>query len=336
MPTPPETRRVMMLAFPDCQILDVTGPLEILASANELNPDAPPPYTIELIAESAGPLKTTAGLDLVAHRAYGAVSARDLGGVHTFMVAGGNGTLAALRSRSLIAFVKRAAAKAQRVASVCSGAAILAEAGLLDGRRATSHWNSVDSIARAYPKVKMEADAIFVRDGGVWTSAGITAGMDLAIALLEEDLGHEAALHVARRHVLYMMRPGGQSQFSAALQGQRAGARTEAAVSFIAANLKRDLKAGTIAEAVGMSARSLLRAFRDEMDTTPAEYVEKARIDAARRRLSEPRASAKIIAAECGFSSAELMRRAFHRTLGVSPADYRARFATAARGDRHA
>lgn len=331
MPTPPETRRVMMLAFADCQILDVTGPLEILASANELNPDAPPPYAIELVAEAAGPLKTTAGLDLVAHRAFGAVTARDLARVHTFMVAGGEGTLAALRNQSLIAFVKRAAAKAKRVASVCSGSAILAEAGLLDGKRATSHWNAVEGIARAYPQVRMEKDAIFVRDGHIWTSAGITAGMDLAVALVEEDLGHDAALQIARRHVLYMMRPGGQSQFSAALQGQRAGARTAAAVAFIAANLKRDLKAATIAAAAGLSERSLLRAFREELDTTPADYVERARIDAARRRLAAPRATAKAVAAACGFSSAELMRRAFHRTLGVSPADYRARFSTAAR-----
>lgn len=331
MPTASTPRRVMMLAFPDCQILDVTGPLEILASANELAPDAPPPYAIELVAENAGPLKTTAGLDLVAHRAFGEIKARELAGVHTFMVAGGNGTVAAMRNPDLIAFVKRAAAKAGRVASVCSGAAILAEAGLLDGRRATSHWNSVGSIARAYPQVKMEADAIFVRDGNIWTSAGITAGMDLAIALVEDDLGHAAALHIARRHVLYMMRPGGQSQFSAALQGQRAGARTEAAVTFIAANLKRDLKAGMIAQAVGMSERSLLRAFREEMDTTPADYVERARIDAARRQLSSPYATAKAVAVECGFSSAEIMRRAFHRTLGISPADYRARFSSAAR-----
>ncbi|MFT3809747.1 MAG: DJ-1/PfpI family protein [Micropepsaceae bacterium] len=334
MPTP-ATRRVMMLAFADCQILDVTGPLEILASANELKPEAAR-YEIVLVAEKAGELKTTAGINLVAHKAYGDVSARELAGVHTFMVAGGNGTVAALRTPQLIAFVRRAAKAARRVASVCSGSAILAEAGLLDGKRATSHWNAAGSIAQAYPKLRMEPDAIFVRDGDVWTSAGITAGMDLAIALVEQDLGHAAALEIARRHVLYMMRPGGQSQFSAELQRQRAGARTAAAAAYIAANLQGDLRAGAIAAAAGLSERSLLRAFREELDTTPAEYVERVRVDAARLKLGGARVAAKTVARQCGFSSAELMRRAFHRTLGISPADYRARFATAARGERHA
>ncbi len=328
-------RRVMMLGFADCQILDVTGPLEILASANELKPEAAR-YEIVLVAEKAGALRTTAGVSLVAHKAYGDVTARELAGVHTFMVAGGNGTLAALQTPALIAFVKRAAKAARRVASVCSGSAVLAEAGLLDDRRATSHWHSVESIARAYPKVRMEPDAIFVRDGDVWTSAGITAGMDLAIALVEEDLGHAAALEIARRHVLYMMRPGGQSQFSAELQRQRAGTKTAAATAYIAANLNGDLRAGTIAAAAGLSERSLLRAFRDELGTTPAEYVERVRVDAARVRLGAPRAAAKHVARQCGFSSAELMRRAFLRTLGISPADYRARFSTAARGESHA
>jgi transcriptional regulator GlxA family with amidase domain len=326
----------MMLGFADCQILDVTGPLEILASANELNPDAPPPYEIVLVAEEAGALTTTAGVSLIAHRAYRDVTAKEMAGVHTFMVAGGNGTLKALRTPGLIAFVKRAAKAAKRVTSVCSGSAILAEAGLLDGKRATSHWNAVESIARAYPQVRMEPDAIFVRDGDVWTSAGITAGMDLAIALIEDDLGHEAALHVARRHVLYMMRPGGQSQFSAELQRQGAGVRTAAATAFIAANLSGDLRASVVAAAAGMSERSLLRAFHDELGTTPADYVERVRVDAARLKLSAPCAAAKHVARQCGFSSAELMRRAFHRTLGISPADYRARFGTAAREDSHA
>lgn len=332
----PPPRRVMMLAFADCQILDVTGPLEILASANEIEPDAPPHYAVELIAETAGPLSTTSGVSLVAHRGFAEVSARELKGVHTFLVAGGNGTLGALRNRELIAFVKRAGAKAARVASVCSGSAILAEAGLLNGKRATSHWNVIETLIRAYPAVRFEPDAIYVRDGEVWTSAGITAGMDLAVALIEADLGREAALHVARRHVLYMMRPGGQSQFSAELQRQGAGAKTQGAVAYIAANLAGDLRASAIAAAAGLSERSLLRAFRDELDTTPADYVERARVDAARRRLAAPGATGKGVARQCGFSSAELMRRAFHRTLGVSPADYRARFATARREESHA
>ncbi len=333
MPLP---RRVMMLAFAECQILDVAGPLEILASANEITPDAPPLYEIELVAERAGPLTTTAGLSLMAHRGFADVSAGDLAGVHTFMVAGGDGTLQALRNRDLVAFVRAAGTQAQRIASVCSGSAILAQAGLLDGKRATSHWNGIDALISAYPDVRFEPDAIYVRDGEVWTSAGITAGMDMAVALIEADLGRDAALEVARRHVLYMMRPGGQSQFSAELQRQGAGAKTEAAVAYIAANLTGDLRAATIAAATSVSERTLLRAFHDELGVTPADYVERARVDLARRRLAAPGSATKNVARQCGFSSAELMRRAFHRTLGISPADYRARFATSARGGIHA
>lgn len=332
------TRDVLMLAFDQSQILDVTGPLEILASANELDRAAPPPYRIELAAEQAGPIATTCGLRLHADRAFCDIRDDDLARVHTFMVAGGDGTIAALRNTALIDFVRRASHAAERVASVCSGSAILAAAGLLDGRRATTHWNAAPGMARAFPKVLMEPDAIYVRDGKFWSSAGITAGMDLAIALIEHDLGREAALSIARRHVLYMMRPGGQSQFSAELEAQRAGGRTAKAVRFIAANLARDLSAPVLATASGLSERSLLRAFRAELNLTPADYVERARIDAARRKLAAPRARVERVAAACGFGSAETMRRAFQRVLGVSPADYRARFATADRssGARHA
>lgn len=324
-------RRVLMLAFENCQILDVTGPLEILASANEIDRAGPPVYEIALAAERAGPLATTAGLRLVADRAFADITDAELKRVHTFMVAGGDGTLKALRDAALVAFVARAARHARRIASVCSGSALLAAAGLLDGKRATTHWGAAAQMARAFPKVRVEADAIYVRDGDIWTSAGITAGMDLALALIEHDIGREAALAVARRHVLYMMRPGGQSQFSAELQMQGSGARTAAARRYIAAHLDGDLRSSVLAAASGLSERSLLRAFRDELGTTPADYVERMRVDAARRRLGAPRAVAKRVAAQCGFSSAEIMRRAFHRTLGVSPADYRARFATTQR-----
>ena len=324
-------RRVLMLAFENCQILDVTGPLEILASANETDRAAPQIYEIELAAERAGPLATTAGLRLVADRAFADIADAELKRVHTFMVAGGDGTLKALRNKALIDFVARAGRHVRRIASVCSGSAILAAAGLLDGKRATTHWNAAAEMARVFPKVRLEPDAIYVRDGDIWTSAGITAGMDLALALIEHDVGREAALAVARRHGLYLMRPGGQSQFSAELQTQSAGARTAAARRYIAAHLDGDLRSPVLAAAAGLSERSLLRAFREELGTTPADYVERMRVDAARRGLGAPHAVAKRVAAQCGFSSAETMRRAFHRTLGVSPADYRARFATTQR-----
>lgn len=324
----------MMLAFDQCQVLDVTGPLEILASANEIDRAAAPVYAITLVAERTGPLSTTAGLRLVADRAFGDVTDEELDGVHTFMVAGGDGTIAALHSAALLAFVRRAAARARRIASVCSGSAILAAAGLLDGRRATTHWNAAAAMARAFPKVRVEADAIYVRDGDIWTSAGITAGMDLAVALVEHDIGREAALQIARRHVLYMMRPGGQSQFSAELSAQQAEGRTARAVRYITANLAKDLSVPALAEAAGLSERTLLRAFRQELATTPAEFVQRARVDAARRRLAAPRAPVERVAAACGFASAETMRRAFQRSIGIAPAEYRARFATAQRPSR--
>lgn len=319
----------MMLAYEDCQILDVTGPLEILASANDLTPGAPA-YDITLVAARAGAFRTTSGLKLVADRAYGALTARDLKGLDTFIVSGGEGTRASIDDAALLGFVGRAAKAAARLASVCSGSAILAAAGLLDGRRATTHWNAAAEMARAFPAVRLEPDAIYVRDGNIWTSAGVTAGMDLAIALIEHDLGREAALAVARRHVLYMTRPGGQTQFSEAAPPPH-GARTARALRHIAANLGKDLRMPALAEAAGMSERSLLRAFREELETTPADYVQRARVAEAQRRLTAPRAPAKRIAGLCGFSSAEVMRRAFHRELGVSPADYRARFATTER-----
>jgi len=230
-----------------------------------------------------------------------------------------------------LAWIRSQAEKGATIVSVCAGAKVVAAAGLLDGKRATTHWNAAAEMARVFPKVRLEPDAIYVRDGDIWTSAGITAGMDLALALIEHDVGREAALAVARRHVLYMMRPGGQSQFSAELQTQSAGARTAAARRYIAAHLDGDLRSPVLAAAAGLSERSLLRAFREELGTTPADYVERMRVDAARRGLGAPHAVAKRVAAQCGFSSAETMRRAFRRTLGVSPADYRARFATTQR-----
>jgi transcriptional regulator GlxA family with amidase domain len=324
-------RRVMMLGFPQVQILDVTGPLEILAAANEMGL-SPAPYAIELVAKTAGEMTTTAGLSLIAHRSFRDMTDRDLARVHTFMVAGGDGTSEVLRDRATIDFVRRASQAAVRVASVCSGSAILARAGLLDGRRATTHWGVVEALAKAFPKVRVEADPLYVRDGKFWTSAGVTAGMDLAIALVEADLGREVALSIARRHVLYMMRPGGQAQFSAELAAQsKAEGRTAKAAAYVLANLAKDLSLAALAAKVGLSERSLQRAFAQELGQTPVQFVLRARLDAARRRLSESGETLERIAARTGFASAEIMRRAFRRELKLSPSDYRARFVTSER-----
>lgn len=325
------TRRVMMLGYDNVQILDVTGPLEIIASANELG-ISPAPYRVELIGERKGEMATSMGLPLLAARGFSQVSDAELSSLHTFMVSGGSGTERVLRDAAFMAFVRRAVRLAPRVASVCSGAAILAATGVLDGRRATSHWGVVPAIARAFPKVTMEPDAIYVRDGKFWTSAGITAGMDLALALVEEDLGHEIALRIARRHVLYMMRPGGQAQFSSALASQTAPkGKSARAIAHIMQNLGGDLGLPSLAKASAMSPRSLQRAFLAEHGISPAAYVARARLDAARQKLSERTAKIERIAAQCGFASGEVLRRHFHRALGVSPSDYRARFLTTRR-----
>lgn len=321
----------MMLGYDDAQILDITGPLEIIASANELGL-SPPPYAVELVGERKGLMQTTMGLPLVAARGFGSVSDDELRALHTFMVSGGSGTAKIMQNRAFMAFVARAVRLAPRVASVCSGAAILAATGALDGRRATTHWGAAPVIARSFPKVRMEPDAIHVRDGKFWTSAGITAGMDLALALVEEDLGHEIALKIARRHVLYMMRPGGQAQFSAELAAQAAPkGKTARALAHIHAHLSGDLSLPALAQACAMSPRSLQRAFLAEHGVSPAAYVARARLDAARRKLSERAAKIESVAAQCGFASGEVLRRHFHRALGVSPSDYRARFLTAQR-----
>lgn len=324
-------RRVMMLGYDGVQILDVTGPLEIIASANELGL-SPAPYQVELIGERKGLMPTTMGMPLVAARGFAGVSDDELRALHTFMVSGGNGTERVMRDRAFMAFVARAVRLAPRVASVCSGAAILAATGALDGRRATTHWGVAPVMVRAFPKVRIEPDAIYVRDGKFWTSAGITAGMDLALALVEEDLGHDIALRIARRHVLYMMRPGGQAQFSAELAAQAVPkGKSARALSHIHENLSGDLSLPALAQACGMSPRSLQRAFLAEHGVSPASYVARARLDAARRKLSERTAKIERVAAQCGFASGEVLRRHFHRALGVSPSDYRARFLTTQR-----
>jgi transcriptional regulator GlxA family with amidase domain len=249
------------------------------------------------------------------------------GAIDTLLVAGGRGVEAALRERALLSAIARLAPRARRLASVCTGTFLLAEAGLLDGRRVTTHWDACRDLARRYPALRVDPDPIFVRDGRVATSAGVTAGMDLALALVEEDWGRETALAVARRLVLFLKRPGGQSQFSAQLAAQ--GAERDAlrdVQEFAVGNPDADLSVAALARRAAMSPRHFARVFAREVGTTPARFVERVRVEAARRRLEESAAGVEVIAESCGFGSAETMRRAFLRGLQVSPADYRSRF----------
>ena len=320
-----------MVVYPDVQVLDVTGPLEVFANANrrmnELGDRRTPRYELELVAVEAGSVRTTSGIELGVTRALA-----DLRGpIDTLLVAGGDGSRAAVRDRALIGFLRRAAARARRVASVCTGAFLLAEAGLLDGRRATTHWFACESLAAHYPRIRVESDPIFVRDGKYWSSAGVCAGMDLALALVEQDHGRELALTVARRLVLFLKRPGGQAQFSAELAAQATEHdRLRELQLWAQQNLGRDLGVVALAKRVAMSPRNFARVFAREVGETPARWIERVRVEAARRLLEESDAGVEAVAARCGFGTAESLRRAFLRRVRVSPAAYRSRFRSAA------
>ncbi len=322
MITTMDAKRIAVVAFPAVQALDVFGPIEVFSGADRLAGGGR--YAIEVIASRAGALQTSSGVRLAPHRAISAVR----GPIDTLIVAGGAGVRAASGDRDLVRFIARAARRSRRVCSVCTGAFLLAEAGLLAGRRATTHWSACTALARHYPDVLVESDPIFVRDGDVATSAGVTAGMDLALALVEEDLGADAAREVARWLVLFLKRPGGQSQFGAPLDGPAATRPSLRELQeWIPAHLAEDLTVASLAERAFMSPRNFARAFRRELGVTPAAYIERLRVERARALLECSDAPAKAIAAQCGFATVETLRRAFARHVGTSPGAYRARFA---------
>lgn len=333
-PAPSGPRSVAVLAFPGVQPLDVTGPLEVFALAARLEaaerPGAAPAYAPLLAAREAGPVETGSGYALHAPRSW-----RELAEgppPDTLLVAGGVGAGAARRDPELLALLRGMAPRVRRLASVCTGSLVLAAAGLLDGRRATTHWSACEALAREHPAVRVEPDPIFVRDGPVTTSAGVTAGMDLALALVEEDLGGARALEAARWLVLFLRRPGGQSQFShqlAAQQAERVPLRELQA--WMADHPSADLSVPALARRAGMSPRHFARTFAREVGATPARFVERLRVECARRRLEEGAEGVEAVAGAVGFGSAESMRRAFLRVLRVSPADYRRRFRGAER-----
>jgi transcriptional regulator GlxA family with amidase domain len=323
-------RRVALVAYPDIQVLDVTGPLEVFARTARWLIDqgrySTPAYTTELLATASGTISASSGLRLGVDRRLREVRGR----IDTLLVAGGIGSRAAMHDPVLLRWLQRMALRVRRLGSVCTGAFVLAAAGLLDGRRATTHWRSCAALARRYPQISVDPDPIFVRDGNVYTSAGVTAGMDLALALVEEDHGREVALQVARELVLFLRRPGGQSQFSAQLAVQTADREPLRELqAWIADHLDTDLSVPALAARVAMSPRNFARVFTREVGVTPARFVEMARIEAARRRLEESAHGVDAVAAQCGFGTAESMRRSFVRHLRVPPTAYRHRFTSA-------
>ena len=321
-------RRIVIVAFPGVQTLDVVGPAEVFSTADRLANGGE--YDIEVVASSRDALATGSGLQLLPHRSLGGVR----GPIDTLIVAGGTGVARAQEDERLVRWIRSAAPRARRVASVCNGAFLLAEAGLLDGRRATTHWAACGELRRQFPAVEVDEDPIFVRDGDVYTSAGVTAGIDLALALVEDDLGAAVARDAARWLVLFLRRPGNQAQFSAGPSwrpAERAPLRD--VQSWIADNLTADLSVAALAERAYMSPRNFARAFRREVGVTPAAYVETVRLERARAELEAGDASVDAVAAMCGFGTVETMRRAFQRRFDVNPAAYRSRFRT--RGAAH-
>jgi transcriptional regulator GlxA family with amidase domain len=323
-------RRVVIVAFPGVQSLDVCGPLEVFTGASRWlcsEGRTDPGYRVTVASRGGVTLRTSSGLQVAPDADLDAVR----GPLDTLLVAGGEGTRAAASDAELVRRIGGLARTSRRVASVCTGAFLLAAAGLLEGRRATTHWSACEALARHHPEVLVDPDPIFVRDGNVFTSAGVTAGIDLSLALVEDDVGHEVALTVARWLVLFLRRPGTQAQFSAHLATQTAQRDSLRELQrWIASNPQDDLRVEALAARTAMSPRHFARTFHEEVGTTPARYVERVRLEAARWRLEDTDATAESIATDCGFGTAETMRRGFLRALGTSPAEYRRRFRSAA------
>jgi len=332
MPKPkPAPRLVVVLAFEGVQLLDIAGPVQTFASANEIANEATGarPYRVVVASRRGGVMCTSSGLPLVTEPAARALAKSR---IDTLIVPGGPGVHDALKDARILDWVRRQYSSARRTASVCTGAFLLAEAGILTGRRATTHWKSCSRLQTRYPGVRVDPDPIYVRDERVWTSAGVTAGIDLSLALVQEDLGRKLAMQVARHLVVFLNRPGGQSQFSAALEAQAAAADGNAPNAFaplhgwIAENVAGDLRVEQLAEQAGMSPRNFARIYAAKMGLTPARMVEKIRVEAVRRILEETDVPIKRIAALCGFGQEERLRRAFARQVGTTPAEYRQRF----------
>ena len=313
-------RRIAILAFDGAQMLDVVGPFEVFAAANKsLKAER---YDVKVVSIGGAEIRSESGLLLTAQGTLSQQRTLD-----TLIVAGGLGARKAAASEAVREAVTRAARKARRVASVCTGTFVLAAAGLLEGRRATTHWAYCDRLAKDHPGVSVEPEPIYVRDGRFWTSAGVTAGIDLSLAMVEEDFGSELALLIARWLVVFVRRAGGQSQFSPHLETPAAGREPIRALqSFVSEHPEAPLDVPAMASRTGMSVRHFTRVFRSEVGVTPAAYVERIRLDSARRLMESTSLGVEQIATEAGFGTAESLRRAFARGVGLSPREYRARF----------
>lgn len=315
---------IAILIFPGVQALDVSGPMDVFAEANSFLP-AEQQYAIEVLGTQEGLLRCSNGLSLAAHRHYAqANDAYDL-----LLVAGGPGLPAQPYDAALSAWLARAAGKAGRHGSICNGAFLLGHAGLLDGKKVATHWNDAAALAARFPLAQVDADSIYVHDGKLVSSAGVTAGIDLALSLLADDGGAPLALQVARRLVVYTQRQGGQSQFSPHLTlVVDAASPVAQAQQYVLAHLGEALDVDTLAQLVAMSPRNFARIFVRELGVTPARFIESARLDSARVLLAASDAPLKTIAWRCGFGTADQLRAVFLRRLGVSARQYRQHFSS--------
>jgi transcriptional regulator GlxA family with amidase domain len=321
-------RQVLIVLFDGVQSLDVTGPLEVFATAADYQQDLPggaavrpSPYQVRTASLTGLPVRSSSGLGLIPDDSLTGIGPGD---VDTLIVPGGSGTRTP--APALVSWLRDMAPVTRRIASVCTGAFVLAAAGLLAGRRCTTHWAYGDALARQFPEVNVDIQPIFVRDGNLVTSAGVTAGIDLALALVEEDIGREAALEVARHLVVYLRRPGSQAQFSAQLRAQSAQrAPLREVQQWITEHPDADLSVEALAAMARLSPRHFARAFAAETGISPGKHVAAVRLEAA-RRLLEDRAGVEETARACGYRTTEAMRRAFIKSLGVPPASYRHKF----------
>lgn len=320
------TREIALVLWPGFQLLDVVGPMEAFTMANRF---AGPVYRTTLLSAPGGSVASSSGYSLGPTQDLFATNPNRF---DTVIVPGGAGVHDMRGDTDLLDWLRRSNSDVRRLCSVCSGAFLLAAAGLLSGRRAVTHWESVPRLTREFPDIQVEPDALYCQDGGIWTAAGVTSGMDMALALIEDDLGRAVSLATARELVLYLKRPGGQSQFSSELLAQeRGGSAFDSLMGWLFNHLDRPIDVDEMAERAAMSRRSFQRHFSETFGMPPAKFVERARVDAARRDLEDGARSLERVAAARGFRDAERMRRSFQRILGLSPAEYRDRFRTANR-----
>jgi transcriptional regulator GlxA family with amidase domain len=328
-----QPRLIVMAAFPGGNLIDVAGPLQAFDTAHQMRPAGSAGYRIKTVSEAGGLIITAPGLGIATEP----LSALAGESIDTLIIPGGLPRSEPFGVDGLVSWLREHAGSARRLCSVCTGAFLLADAGLLTGKRCTTHWSRAAELQARHPGLDIDAQSIFIRDGDTWTSGGVTAGIDLALALIEADLGHETAIATARQLVMFVKRPGGQAQFSAPLALQTSRQATFAPLhGWIAEHLAEDLRVERLAEAAGMSPRTFARTYAAEIGRTPAKSVELIRLEAACRALEQTDLPLKRIAVSVGLATEQNLRRVIQRQFGISPADYRARFARTTASVHHA